>query len=86
MDVETKNVLKRLDCAASGKLMRKGLYPKWRKLYSESKGADVWFPKEMYIFDMIEKGNKTTILIKDVDLNKLQANIFTKAWLESKSR
>ncbi|MFT7622644.1 MAG: hypothetical protein ACI9WU_001819 [Myxococcota bacterium] len=86
VDVETKNVLKRLDFAVSGKLMRKALYPKWRKLFSPSKKADVWFPKQIYIFDMIERGNKTTILIKDVDLNTLPANIFTKAWLESKSR
>ncbi len=86
VDAATRNVLKRLDFAASGKLMRKALYPKWRKVFSQSKGADVWFPKEIYIFDMIEKGNKTSVLIKDVDLNTLPANIFTKAWLESKSR
>ncbi len=86
VDKATGNVLKRLDYAASGKLMRKGLYPKWRKIFSASKGADVWFPKEMYFFDMIERGNKTKVLIREVDLNTLPANIFTKAWLESKSR
>lgn len=86
VDQETQNVLKRMDYAASGKMMRKALYPKWTKMFSKSKGADVWFPREIRIFDMIEKGNKTTVLIREVDLAELPKAIFTKAWLESKSR
>jgi hypothetical protein len=38
------------------------------------------------MFDEIEKGNSTLILIKEIDLRKLEANLFTKAWLESRSR
>jgi hypothetical protein len=34
----------------------------------------------------VQKGNKTTIAITKVDLRPLSANLFTKAWLESKSR
>jgi outer membrane lipoprotein-sorting protein len=86
LDVKTSNVLKREEYSLSGKLMRTTFYPKWSKQYSESKKADVWVPQEMRIFDNLEKGNTTVILIKDVDLNALQANIFTKAWVESKSR
>jgi len=86
VDVETYNTLKVQDIAASGKLMRTSYYPKWRKLYSESKGADVWFPKEIRIFDEVEKSNRTIIMIRKVDLKSLPTNIFTKAWLESKSR
>ncbi|MEK7691275.1 MAG: outer membrane lipoprotein-sorting protein, partial [Bdellovibrionota bacterium] len=41
---------------------------------------------EMRIFDELEKGNSTVILIKETDLNSLSANIFTKAWIESKSK
>jgi hypothetical protein len=66
--------------------MRTAYYPKWQKLFSPSKGAEIWFPKQIRIFDEIEKGNRTTILIRQVDLNTLPPNIFTKAWLESKSR
>src|SRR5262249_32667769 len=61
-------------------------YPSWKKLYSESKGADVWYPGEIRIYDEVEKANSTIVVLKEVDLRPLQANIFTKAWLESKSR
>jgi outer membrane lipoprotein-sorting protein len=86
VDKGTLNVLKRQELALSGKLMRTNYYPRWKKIYSESKKDEVWFPEEMRIFDEIEKGNSTLILIKEVDLRPLEANLFTKAWLESKSR
>jgi hypothetical protein len=86
VDAKTLNVLKQQDIALSGRVSRTSYYPRWRKIYSESKKADVWFPEEMRIFDEIEKGNSTLILIKEVDLRPLEANMFTKAWLESKSR
>lgn len=86
VDKASLNLLKRQDLAVSGRLMRTTYYPRWRKVYSESKGAEVYYPEEMRIFDEVEKGNRTTVLITRVDLNALSANIFTKAWLESKSR
>jgi hypothetical protein len=84
--VNTGNLLKQQELALSGKLMRTLYYPKWEKIYSRSKGADVYFPRQIRIFDEVEKGNKTSILIRNVDLKRLDKNIFTKAWLESKSR
>lgn len=86
VDVKTENVLKQQEFAASGKLMRTTYTPKWKKLFSESKGEDVWHPGEIRIYDEVEKDNSTLIVIKSVDLRPLPANIFTKAWLESKSR
>jgi hypothetical protein len=86
IDAATGNVLKRQELALSGRLMRTGYYPRWKKLFSESKGADVWFPEEMRFYDEVEKANSTLILIRQVDLRSLDANMFTKAWLESKSR
>jgi hypothetical protein len=86
LDKATGNILKRQDKAVSGKLLRTTYYPKWSKLYSESKKADVYFPAEIRIFDEVEKGNSTLIVIKETDLRPLDANLFTKAWLESKSR
>jgi hypothetical protein len=80
------NPLKRQEFAASGKLMRTNYTPKWGKKFSESKKADVWTPREIRIFDEVEKGNSTIILMKEMDLRPLQANLFTKAWLESQSR
>ncbi len=80
------NVLKREDKALSGKLQRTTYYPKWNKIFSESKKADVYIPAEIRIFDEVLKGNSTIIIIKTTDLRALDANLFTKAWLESKSR
>jgi hypothetical protein len=66
--------------------MRTAYTPRWNKEFSPSKQADVWRPVEIRIYDEVEKDNSTLILIKETDLNPLPANIFTKAWLESKSR
>jgi outer membrane lipoprotein-sorting protein len=86
VDKATNNPLKRQEYALSGRLMRTSLYPSWVKQYSPSKGADVYTPKEIRIFDEVEVGNSTTIVLQNVDLNTLDDSIFTKAWLESKSR
>ncbi len=86
VDKAEGNLLKQQDMALSGRLMRTSYYPKWEKMFSKSKGADIYFPREIHIFDEVEKGNATTVVIREVDLNPLEANIFTKAWLESKSR
>ena len=86
VDKETKNVLKRQEFALSGRLLRTAYYPRWKKSYSESKKADTWYPEEMRFYDEVEKANSTLILVKSVDTRSLEANLFTKAWLESKSR
>jgi len=86
VDKGSLNILKRQELALSGRLMRTAYYPRWKKIFSESKGSDVWYPEEIRIFDEIEKGNSTLVLIKEIDLRPLAANLFTKAWLESKSR
>jgi hypothetical protein len=86
LDSATGNLLKRQDLALSGRLMRTALYPRWRKVWSESKKGDVWYPEQIYLYDEIEKANSTTVVIKQVDLRSLSPNMFTKAWLEAKSR
>jgi hypothetical protein len=86
VDKATKNILKRQEFALSGRLLRTSYYPKWKKIYSESRKADVWFAQEIRFYDEVEKANSTLILVKGVDLHALEANLFTKAWLESKSR
>ena len=67
-------------------LLRTSYYPKWKKIYSDSKRGDVWYPEESRFYDEVEKENSTLILTKSVDVHALESNIFTKAWLESKSR
>jgi hypothetical protein len=86
IDEATGNDLKRQDFALSGRLMRTSYVPKWEKLYSPSKGADLWYREQINIYDEIDKANSTVVVIKSVDLSALPENMFTKAWLESKSR
>jgi len=86
IDKATSNVLKSQDYALSGRLMRTNYTPKWQKVYSESKKGDVYYPAEMRFYDEVDKANSTLVLIKQIDLRPLDANLFTKAWLESKSR
>jgi outer membrane lipoprotein-sorting protein len=86
VDKDTKNVLKRQEFALSGRLLRTSYFPKWKKQMSESKKGDVWYWEEARFFDEVEKANSTLILIKSVDFKPLEQNLFTKAWLESKSR
>jgi hypothetical protein len=86
IDKVSTNILKAEEYALSGRLMRTTYNPKWQKIYSESKKADVYFPQEMRFYDEVDKANSTLVLIKSVDLQPLDENLFTKAWLESKSR
>lgn len=86
IDKATKNVLKRQEFALSGKLTRTLYYPKWKKVFNPAKKGDTWYAEEIRIYDEIEKGNSTLIVVKSVDLSPLPTNMFTKAWLESKSR
>ncbi len=86
VDQATGNVLKRQELALSGRLMRTAYYPRWKKVHSESKKADVWYAEEMRFYDEVEKANQTLVLVKSIDLRPLDPNLFTKAWLESKSR
>jgi len=50
VDQATGNMLKAQERALSGKLMRTSYYPKWEKMFSPSKGADIYFPREIRIF------------------------------------
>jgi outer membrane lipoprotein-sorting protein len=86
IDKYSKNVLKRQEFALSDRLLRTSFFPKWQKQWSESKKAEVWFAREMHFFDEVERANQTLLIVKSVEFKPLEANLFTKAWLESKSR
>src|SRR5512137_65687 len=51
VDKETRNILKREEYALSGRLLRTSFYSKWKKIYSESKKDDTWYPGEMRFYD-----------------------------------
>jgi hypothetical protein len=86
LDVQSQNVLKRQEFALSGKLLRTTYFPKWKKAFSASSGKELWYAEEIRIYDELEPGKSTLVIVKSVELGALQDNLFTKAWLESKSR
>ena len=86
IDKESGNILKRQELALSGRLMLTTYYPKWNRVFSKSKGSDVYVPAEERVFDEVEKGNSTTVVLKEVDLDPVDDSIFTKAWIEGRSR
>jgi len=85
VDQKSGNILKRQEFSLTGKLMRTTLFPKWLKIKSPE-GKDVWYAEQIYLFDEVEKGNQSVVKMQAVDLSSLPKNMFTKAWLESKSR
>lgn len=85
--VEEKNhhLLKVKEYAVSGKLLRTTYRTKWRP-YTDEKDVTRFIPMETRVYDEVEKGNQTVMVIDKIILESLPEKIFTKAWLESKSR
>lgn len=83
---QSKNhVLKVQEFALSGKLLRTTYRTKWKPI-EDTAGKTRYLPLETRVYDEVEKGNQTMMVVGGVDLSDLPENIFSKAWLESKSR
>jgi hypothetical protein len=85
IETENKNVLKQQDYALSGRLLRTTYRTNYKQFF-DGKGNSQFVPMKSIVVDEVEKGNQTTMVIEQIDIEPLPANIFTKAWLESKSR
>ena len=85
IDRERRLLLKQQDATGAGKLLRTIYFPKWKTVQGEQ-GRRMSVPEEVIIYDEIEKGTRTLLANRAVDLAPLAPNIFTKAWLESRSR
>ena len=86
IDKKNNTLVKREDYSLSGRLYRTAYFTKWATLRDEGRNKTLWYAKEVRIYDEIEKDNQLLIVSKDLDIHDLPANIFTKAWLEGKSR
>ena len=73
-------ILKEASYSLSGTLMQTAYYLK----YTEVKGRLVPV-KQLYV-DEFEKGNKTVVEISGIAIEKLDKNVFTKAYLENLSK
>jgi len=85
LDVTSGHPLKAETRAMSGDLMRSTYYPKWVEATSSSLNAKIRYFKDVRLYNEVGK-SETVVLIQKVTLAPLEANIFTKAWLESQSR
>ena len=66
--------------STSGTLMHTGYYTKYQPV------AGRQIPMRQVHVDEVEKGNRTLVDLTDMKVGKLDAQIFTKAWLESRSK
>ena len=66
--------------SSSGTLMQSGYYTKYQPIASRQLAT------RMVFVDEVEKGNRSMVDLSDVKVGKVDPDIFTKAWLESKSR
>lgn len=85
IDTRKHHMLKMQEFALSGRLLRTTYRTRWRPI-EDDKARQRYFPMETRIYDEVEKGNQTTMVFDKITLNTLPSKIFTKAWLESKSR
>jgi outer membrane lipoprotein-sorting protein len=72
--------------AESGKLMRSVFYPKWQTKKHPKTGKDLVMPQETRIFDQVDKGTRLHLITREMSFDPLAPNMFSKAWLEAKSR
>ncbi len=85
VEINNNTVLKQQDYALSGRLLRTS-YRTDYKQFEDGKGNKQFVPMKTIVKDEVEVGNQTTMVLEQIDTEPLTANIFTKAWLESKSR
>ncbi len=87
VDKEGSTVLKRQEFGTAGKVMRTAYYPHYACFKSKADdGGPLCVPDIMHTFDGLVKGKTTKLEFADFQIGNLEDNIFTKAWLEARSR
>lgn len=66
--------------SGQGTLMRTGYYTKYQLV------AERQVPMRQVQVDEVEKGNRTLVDLSEIKVGPLDASIFSKAWLESRSK
>jgi hypothetical protein len=81
---EQARMVKRQDFTASGKLFRTSYYTRYTRVGEGAKA--MWLPVELRYFDELDKSIRLVGVMRSYDLNPHPDNLFTKAWLETRSR
>ncbi|HEX5744907.1 MAG TPA: outer membrane lipoprotein-sorting protein [Archangium sp.] len=79
------NLVKRIGYAPSGKTLRTDTIRAYQRIKDPESGQQVYHYKEV-IEEEAESGMKMVVRYEDVQLAPLDANIFTKSWLEARAR
>ncbi|WP_375771705.1 outer membrane lipoprotein-sorting protein [Archangium gephyra] len=79
------NVVKRIGYAPSGKTLRTDLIRGYQRIKDPISGQSVLHYKEVLEVEE-EEGTQLVVRYEDVQLAPLDPNIFTKSWLEGRSR
>lgn len=72
--------------ADSGRLMRSMFVTKWLTKKDPTNGKEVVVPQEIRVFDQVDKGVRLQMVLRDIEFGGLDGSIFTKGWVEAKSR
>jgi hypothetical protein len=72
--------------SASNKLLQTVKIPKTVKVHDPTTNTDFYFSDALHIYDEVEKGFSTHMILRGIDTRPLPEQTFTKAWLESKAR
>ncbi|MCY1016173.1 outer membrane lipoprotein-sorting protein [Pyxidicoccus sp. MSG2] len=79
------NIVKRVGHAPSGKVLRTDLIRGYQRVKDPVSGNLVYHYKEVLEMES-EEGTRLVVRYEDVELAPLSANIFTKAWIEGRTR
>jgi len=80
-----KLIVKRVGLAPSGKVLHTDIIRGYQRIKDPVSGEQVFHYREVIEAEQ-ESGMKTVVRYEDVQLAPLDANIFTKSWLESRTR
>jgi hypothetical protein len=80
-----KHIVKRVGMAPSGKVLRTDLIRGYQRVKDPLSGEFVFHYREV-IETEEESGMKMVVRYEDVQLAPIDSNVFTKSWLESRSR
>lgn len=79
------NIVKRVGMAPSGKTLRTDVIRSYQRIKDPASGQAVYHFREVLEFEE-EEGTRLEVKYEEVQLAPLDANIFTKSWLEGRLR
>ncbi len=87
VDKKGHSILKRQEIGTTGKVMRTSYYPHYSCFNGKAEdGGALCLADRILSFDEVEKGKSVKMEFNDFQIVPLEDSIFTKPWLEARSR